>query len=193
MNKQEFIDHPFPGVTTILDEVFGHDEFKGIPDTVMKAAGERGTAVHEWIEHFINTGEKLPIEIAYQVYIDYFLEWYNIYDPKFYHSELMMFNQKDDYKGIIDTVFEYTDPDSNKKIICLCDWKTSSNLNRFKTMCQLNLYKRMYEQQEVRHKINEIRTLSLTKTGWRFSKFEASNKICDEILHLRKLKKKYNV
>lgn len=192
MTKEEFINHPYPGVTTILDDVFGHDEFKGIPDTVMKAAAERGTAVHEWIEHFSKTKEELPIEIAYQVYIDYFKEWYNIYKPEFIESEMMLFNEKDKYKGIIDTVFIYHDIDTDKDIMCMCDWKTSSNLNRFKTMCQLNLYKRMYDMQ-ADYKITELRTLSLTKTGWRFSKFQISNKLCEEILHLRKLKKEYNV
>ena len=120
------------------------------------------------------------------------MEWYKIYKPEFIESEKMLFNEKDEYKGIIDTVFIYQDIDTGKEIMCMCDWKTSSNLNRFKTMCQLNLYKRMYDLQSD-YKITELRTLSLTKTGWRFSKFEISNKLCDEILHLRKLKKKYNV
>lgn len=190
MTNEEFHSIKLPGVTKILDDLFGHDEFKGIPDNVMKAAAERGTAVHEWIEHFIRTGEQEPIEIAYQIYIDYFLEWYNKYKPEFVLSEQLMINEKDGYKGIIDTIFYYRS--EGKKILCMCDWKTSSSLNRFKTMCQLNLYARMFKEHYSTLKIDEIRTLSITKTGWRFSKFELSNKIQNEILHLWRLKNEYN-
>ncbi len=190
MTREEFFEISLPGVTTILEDVFGKEELKGIPDNILKAAAERGTAVHKWIEEFIETGEIKPIELAYQIYIDYFLEWYKEYKPEFILSEQLLVNKKDGYKGIIDTAFTYEK--DGKKILCMCDWKTSSNLNRFKTMCQLNLYVRMFEKNYKDIKIDEIRTLSLTKTGWRFSKFEISKKLCDEILHLRKLKHEYN-
>ena len=74
----------------------------------------------------------------------------------------------------------------------MCDWKTSSNLNRFKTMCQLNLYERMFRKHYSTLKIDEIRTLSITKTGYRFSKFELDPQISESILLLNSLKKKYN-
>ena len=41
-------------------------------------------------------------------------------------------------------------------------------------------------------KINELRTLSLTKTGYRFVKFELNDKINKSILLLNELKKEYN-
>lgn len=181
-----------PGVTTVLSNVLGKDEFKDIPEPVLKQAAERGSAVHEWIENFILTGEQGEIELAYQIYIDYFLDWYNEYQPEFISSELRMTNEKDGYKGIIDTIFYYTDKYTGKKILCMCDWKTSSNLNRFKTMCQLNLYERMFRKHYSTLKIDELRTLSITKTGYRFSKFELNKKISDSILLLNKLKGKYN-
>ena len=192
LTKDEFFASEFKGVTTILGDVLGKDEFKDVPENVLKAAGDRGSAVHNWIEHFILTGEQKSIELAYQIYIDYFLDWYNEYQPEFVSSELRMINEKDGYKGIIDTIFYYKDKYTGKKVLCMCDWKTSSNLNRFKTMCQLNLYERMFRREYSTLKIDEIRTLSLTKTGYRFSKFELNKKISDSILLLYKLKGKYN-
>ena len=140
LTKDEFFANKLKGVTTILGDVLGKDEFKDVPENVLKAAGERGSAVHDWIEHFILTGEQKSIELAYQIYIDYFLDWYNEYQPEFISAEQMMINEEDGYKGIIDAIFYYKDKETGKKIVCMCDWKTSSNLNRFKTMCQLNLY-----------------------------------------------------
>lgn len=192
LTKEEFFSIKLPGVTNILSDVLGKDEFKDIPESVLKAAGERGTVVHEWIENFILTGEQGEIELAYQIYIDYFMDWYKEYKPEFISAEQLLVNEKDGYKGIIDTIFYYTDKDSGKKILCMCDWKTSSNLNRFKTMCQLNLYERMFRKEYSDLKIDEIRTLSLTKTGYRFAKFELNKKISDSILLLYKLKGKYN-
>ena len=192
LTKEEFFSVKLPGVTTVLSNVLGKDEFKDIPEPVLKQAAERGSAVHEWIENFILTGEQKPIELAYQIYIDYFLDWYKEYQPEFVSSELRMTNEKDGYKGIIDTIFYYIDKYTGKKVLCMCDWKTSSNLNRFKTMCQLNLYERMFREHYSTLKIDELRTLSITKTGYRFSKFELNKKISDSILLLNTLKGKYN-
>ena len=192
LSKEEFFSVKLPGVTTVLSKVLGKDEFKDIPEPVLKQAAERGSAVHEWIENFILTGEQKPIELAYQIYIDYFLDWYKEYQPEFVSSELRMTNEKDGYKGIIDTIFYYIDKYTGKKVLCMCDWKTSSNLNRFKTMCQLNLYERMFREHYSTLKIDELRTLSITKTGYRFSKFELNKKISDSILLLNTLKGKYN-
>lgn len=190
MTREEFFSIERPGVTTLLSNVLGKDELANIPEAVLTQAAQRGKEVHSWIENFILTGEKKEIELCYQVYIDYFLEWYNQYKPKFIASELLLDNEEDGYKGIIDTIFTYKDEKGNK-ITCMCDWKTSSNLNRFKTMCQLNLYERMYRKNYDKT-IDEIRTLSLTKQGWRFSKFEIDDFVNDSILLLNRKKGVYN-
>lgn len=192
MTKDEFFSVKLPGVTTLLSNVLGKDDIKDIPEAILKAAAERGSAVHSCIEEFILTGTMPSIELAYQIYIDYFMDWYNEYQPEFISSEQLLVNEKDGYKGIIDTLFYYTDKSTGKRILCMCDWKTSSNLNRFKTMCQLNLYERMFKKQFKKYKVDELRTLSITKTGYRFSKFELDKKISDSILLLNSLKGKYN-
>ena len=50
----------------------------------------------------------------------------------------------------------------------------------------------MFRREYSTLKIDEIRTLSLTKTGYRFAKFELNKKISDSIMLLYKLKGKYN-
>lgn len=191
ITDENFFNNGIPGVTNILSNVFGKDEFVDIPEVVLKQASERGSAVHKYIEEFIKTEEWPPIELAYQIYIDYFIEWYNKYKPKFLTSELKLINYDDEYKGIIDTIFEYVDPETNKKQICMCDWKTSSNLNKFKTMCQLNLYNKMFKKYFPKIKISELRVLSITKNGYKFNLFDINNKLCEEILDLYKLKNVY--
>lgn len=190
ISKEEFFDKDLHGVTTILGIVFGKEELSGIPITILNAAAERGHKVHEYIETFINTGEWPEIELAYQIYIDHFKKWYDEYKPTFISSEQRLMSDKLGYKGIIDTIFTYKDK-KGKDIICMCDWKTSSNLNMFNTMCQLNLYVKLFKE-FYDLKIDEIRTLSITKQGYRFSKFEINDKLCNEILHIYKLKKIYN-
>ena len=51
----EFFDSPFRGVTSVLNAIFGNKfENAGIPEHILKAAGERGTAVHKYIEDWLN-------------------------------------------------------------------------------------------------------------------------------------------
>ena len=47
LTKDEFFANKLKGVTTILGDVLGKDEFKDVPENVLKAAGDRGSAVHE--------------------------------------------------------------------------------------------------------------------------------------------------
>ena len=145
INSDLFFDTKLPGVTSVLSSVFGKDEFNGIPEAVMKAATDRGHAVHSYIEYYIKNNEWPEIELSYQIYIDYFKEWLEKYKPIFMSSELKLISEELGYKGIIDTIFKYTN-DEGKEIICMCDWKTSSSLNRFKTMMQLNMYKELFNQ-----------------------------------------------
>ena len=46
----EFFDAPFRGVTSVLNAIFGNKfENSGIPEHILIAAGERGTAFHIYI------------------------------------------------------------------------------------------------------------------------------------------------
>ena len=71
----------------------------------------------------------------------------------------------------------------------MIDWKTSSNLDEWSTECQLQLYYMMLlkgnkEQRDLAKKIDELRCLSLTKTGYRWFKFSIDKKLGNDILEL---------
>ena len=189
MTAEEFHNYKLPSVTGILSEVFGQDEFKNIPEHVLQAACERGSAVHESIENYINTKE-MKINLEYQIYIDYFKDWEVKYEPVFIFSEQRVVSEKYGFKGIIDTLFIETSNVVDTTLV-LCDWKTSSNLNVFKTKCQLNLYLLLLEEAhpEYKNKIDKLKILSLTKSGYKYYEFNPDRELALSILKIYNEKK----
>lgn len=191
MTDEQFHSYKLPGVTSVLDTVLGHEEFANIPERVMKAACDRGHAVHESIENFIKSGceDKPKIALEYQIYIDYFNDWYDKYKPEFIFSEQKLVSENLGYKGIIDTC--YIENYNGKRSLVLTDWKTSSNLNVFKTKCQLNLYLLLLEDNMTDNfslSIDKLKTLSLTKSGFKYYEFEPDRELAMAILKIYKEK-----
>ena len=196
-SDEQFFDAPFRGVTSVLNAIFGNKfENSGIPEHVLKMAGERGTAVHKYIEDWLNWYESPkktdsdPTEphlgLEYAIYETVWKEWLNDrihWEIKPLYIEQKVINKKLGVKGIIDCVALVEGK------ICMIDWKTSSNLDEWITNCQLQLYYMMLlkgnkEEKEIAKKIDELRCLSLTKTGYRWFKFEIDKKIGNSILEL---------
>lgn len=188
MTQEEFNSYKLPSVTTILSDVFGNGEFANVPRRVMDAACDRGHAVHESIENFIRSGcaNKPKIDLEYQIYIDYFNDWYDKYKPEFIFSEQKLASEKLGMKGIIDTI--YFEGYSNTLV--MCDWKTSSALNVFKAKCQLNLYLLLLEETQPTYleKVDKLKILSLTKTGFKYYEFEPDRELGLAILKIYKEK-----
>ena len=192
----EFFDCPFRGVTSVLNAIFGNKfENSGIPEHILIAAGERGTAVHKYIENWLNWYDrpfkkedtKEPhLGLEYAVYETNWKEWLDdriVWDIRPLHTEQRVINKKLGIKGIIDCIAVV-----NGKV-CMIDWKTSSNLDEWSTNCQLQLYYMMLlkgnkEEREIAKKIDELRCLSLTKTGYRWFKFDIDKKLGNSILEL---------
>ena len=188
----EFFDSPFRGVTSVLNAIFGNKfENSGIPEHVLRMAGERGTAVHKYIENWLNwydgtTGDEPHIGLEYAVYETVWKEWLDErinWEIKPLYTEQKIINKKLGVKGIIDCIAIVNDK------VCMIDWKTSSNLDEWSTNCQLQLYYMMLlkgnkEEKEIAKKIDELRCLSLTKTGYRWFKFDIDKKIGNSILEL---------
>ena len=188
----EFFDCPFRGVTSVLNAIFGNKyEKMDIPEHILKAAGERGTAVHKYIEDWLKwykgkLGEEPHLGLEYAVYETVWKEWLEEriewgIDPLY--TEHKIINKKLGVKGIIDCIAIV-----NGKC-CMIDWKTSSNLDEWSTNCQLQLYYMMLlkgnkEEREIAKKIEELRCLSLTKTGYRWFKFNIDKKLGNAILEL---------
>lgn len=191
----EFFDCPFRGVTSVLNAIFGNKfENSNIPEYILKAAGERGTAVHEYIEKWLNWYRKKSIEyteephlgLEYAIYETNFKEWLDErinWDITPLYTEQKIINKKLGVKGIIDCIALV-----NGKY-CMIDWKTSSNLDEWSTNCQLQLYYMMLlkgskEEKEIAKQIQELRCLSLTKTGYRWFRFDIDKKLGEAILKL---------
>ena len=191
-SDSEFFDAPFRGVTSVLNAIFGNKfENSGIPEHVLRMAGERGTAVHKYIENWLNwydgtTGDEPHIGLEYGIYETVWKEWLDErinWEIKPLYTEQKIINKKLGVKGIIDCIAIVNDK------VCMIDWKTSSNLDEWSTNCQLQLYYMMLlkgnkEEKEIAKKIDELRCLSLTKTGYRWFKFDIDKKIGNSILEL---------
>lgn len=193
----EFFDSPFRGVTSVLNAIFGNKfENSNIPEYILKAAGERGTAVHKYIENWLHwydgklgkedRGEEPHLGLEYAVYETVWKEWLSErieWGIAPLYIEHKIINKKLGVKGIIDCIAVV-----NGKY-CMIDWKTSSNLDEWSTECQLQLYYMMLlkgnkEEREIAKKIEELRCLSLTKTGYRWFKFAIDKKLGNAILEL---------
>ena len=192
----EFFDAPFRGVTSVLNAIFGNKfENSKIPEHILKAAAERGTAVHKYIEDWLGWYDR-PFKkedktephlgLEYAVYETVFKEWMDErikWDIRPLHTEQKIINKKLGVKGIIDCIAVVDGK------ICMIDWKTSSNLDEWSTNCQLQLYyimllKGSKEEKEIAKKIEELRCLSLTRTGYRWFKFDIDKKLGNAILEL---------
>lgn len=191
-SDEQFFDAPFRGVTSILSAIFGNKlEKTDIPDYIIKAASERGTAVHKYIENWLHwydthDGDEPHLDLEYTIYETNFKEWLEeriSWDIKPLYTEHKIINKKLGAKGIIDCIAIV-----NGKY-CMIDWKTSSNLDEWSTECQLQLYymllsKGSKSEREIAKKIEELRCLSLTKTGYRWFKFNIDKKLGNAILEL---------
>lgn len=195
-SDSEFFDSPLRGVTSVLNAIFGNKfENSGIPEYILKAAADRGTAVHKYIETWLGwydtpskpaDPEEPHLGLEYNIYETNWKEWLDeriSWDIKPIYTELRLINKKIGIKGIVDCIAVVNDK------VCMIDWKTSSNLDEWSTNCQLQLYYMMLlkgnkEEKAIAKQIEELRCLSLTKTGYRWFKFEIDKKLGNSILEL---------
>ena len=196
-SDEQFFASPFRGVTSVLNAIFGNKfENSGIPEHILRAAGERGTACHTYLENYQKwlLGEikdEPHLGLEYAVYETVFHEWLNerceIIKPILIEHKLI--DKKLGMKGIIDSVAEFKNKDEDESFIALCDWKTSSNLDLWITECQLQLYYYMLlhgdkEEQEIANKITQLRCLSLTKRDYKWQKFNINLELAESLLYL---------
>lgn len=197
ITDEEFFNCEFRGVTSALNAIFGNKfENSGIPEHILQAAAERGTACHEYLEDYQKwfTGEikeepHLSLEYAnyednFHKFLDDRVELLNVLA-----TEQKMINKKLFIKGILDAVWMVRHRDDGREYICLIDFKTSSNLDEWTTNCQLQLYYMMLskgtkKERALAKQITELRCLNLTKTGYRWFKFEIDKDLGKALLKL---------
>lgn len=198
-SDEQFFNAPFRGVTSVLNAIFGNKfENSGIPEHILKAAGERGTACHEYIEkweHWFKNDKKEETEphlgLLYAVYETNFKEFLNtrIELLDVLATEQKILSPQIFMKGILDAVWTVRNKDDGKEYTCLIDFKTSSNLDVHTANLQMQLYYYMLlhgnkEERDLASKITELRVLSLTKKDYSWYKFEINLDLAESIIYL---------
>ena len=189
-SDEEFFNCQLRGANNVVNAVCGEKDFSNIPPDVLRRAGERGSAVHKAIEEFLKSDMlKIPqIDLEYLGYWDQFKTWLaeRTYLGKIYGVEIKIISDIVGCKGIIDCIAEFKNKDDDETRVALIDWKTSSNLDMFRTKCQMQLYYELLsvEYPDIAEKITELRVLNITKTGYRWFKFDIDRELGKSILYI---------
>lgn len=189
-SDEEFFNCQLRGANNVVNAVCGEKDFSNIPPDVLRRAGERGSAVHKAIEEFLKSDMmKIPqIDLEYLGYWDQFKTWLaeRTYLGKIYGVEIKIISDTVGCKGIIDCIAEFKNKDDDETRVALIDWKTSSHLDMFRTKCQMQLYYELLsvEYPDIAEKITELRVLNITKTGYRWFKFDIDRELGKSILYI---------
>ena len=126
-----------PSVTQILSTKF--NDFDNVPQYIIERAGEKGTAMHEAIEHFETTGREDPNckELRNYKFLKKYYKWDNIRNevPIIYEE-----NGEVLFAGRLDQIIMIDGK------LGINDFKRVSAPNKEKICCQVNMYKLGYEQ-----------------------------------------------
>lgn len=196
-SDEQFFDAPFRGVTSVLNAIFGNKfENSGIPEYILKAAGERGTACHSYLENYqkwlLGGLEDEPhLGLEYAIYETNFKEFLNdrIEILDVLATEQKILSPQIFMKGILDAVWTVRNKNDGREYTCLIDFKTSSNLDVHTANLQMQLYYYMLshgskEERELASKITELRILSLTKRDYSWYKFKIDLDLAESIIYL---------
>jgi hypothetical protein len=125
-----------PSVTTIMRPL-SEALYKGIDESTLNAAADRGTAIHNAIENYVNVGIK-DIPSAYIGYFDAFVKWQRDTGAQVIGTECRVYHKILRYAGTADLFCLI-----NGKLV-LIDTKTSATINRMLTGVQLAGYATAY-------------------------------------------------
>ena len=91
-----------PSVTTILQPL-SMRSYSAVNPSVLEYARNRGTAVHEALEIY-DLGGELEVVPETEGFIRAYLEWEQIYRPKWIGVEQIVYNQRSGYIGTLDRI-----------------------------------------------------------------------------------------
>ena len=142
-----------------------------------KRAGDIGSAVHDWCEHYINhkLGKnpmpEMPEDNNVVKGITSFLEWESQHKVKFLWAEKVLYSRKGDYMGKADFAAKV---DGDK---CICDLKTGNGMYK-EVRLQLAAY-RAADEEETGEKYDGRWAIQIGKeTPQEYqARFELKNKI----------------
>lgn len=196
-SDEEFFGCKLRGANNVVNAVIGSatDEgghYANIPPSILENAARRGKAVHEGIEAFLKSGmdEPLSVGLEFDIYACMFEKWLKERTEiqEVIGVETRIISEQLACKGVIDCIAKFRNKDEEEPFYALVDWKTSSNLDEFRTQCQLTLYYMLLREQypEVAEKIEQLRCLQITKYQYRWFKFPIDTKLGSSILYLYK-------
>ncbi len=144
-----------PSVSTIM-EPLKVELYKGICDSTLKDAADKGTIVHNVIENWIKFGiNDTPHE--YRGYFDGFLEFWNKNEPHVIGSELRIYHKLLRYGGTIDLLAYIEDK------LTLIDFKSTYTVSDMTCGVQLEAYAQALASHNI--KVERKMILQLKKDG----------------------------
>lgn len=144
-----------PSVSAIM-EPLSAAKYRGINETTLNNAANKGTAVHNSIENYIKFEiDDVPPE--HRGYFEAFLDWWNTYQPKVVGSELKIYHKLMRYGGTIDMLV-YIDG-----VLTLVDIKTTAALSDMTCGVQLEAYSQALKSHGI--EIERKAILHLKKDG----------------------------
>lgn len=126
-----------PSVTTVMRPL-DNALYKGIDETVMRMAADRGTAIHNAVENYVLYGIE-DIEPKHQGYFDGFLKFWEENRPEPLAPESRLYHRILRYAGTADLPCII----GGKRV--LIDYKTSAAVNKMLTGVQLEAYAKAYD------------------------------------------------
>lgn len=127
-----FNGEQIPSVTQIMSPL-SSKAYDSIPEPILKKAAERGTAVHEAIEDFVNYGVE-DIDPEYKAYLDGFVEWFGENKPEDCTPEIRIYHPILKYAGTCDLLCRIDGK------LTLIDHKTTSKVQNKLCCVQLEAY-----------------------------------------------------
>ena len=120
-------------VTQLLKKHGLSTDFSAVPERILNAAAEKGTAIHKRIENYVNTGQLGDGE-----YQDHLQRFVDVFGRKFVWSEIIVGN--DVVAGTVDLI----------GYDVVADVKTGSTINKESWAWQLSIYEYL-----IRHGLSE--------------------------------------
>lgn len=126
-----------PSVSEILQFIFPK-KYSGIPDYILERKAKYGSKVHEAIEVFEKDNKIINLNIYQQLSLEQYLKLKNKYNIEVLEQEHIV-SYKYDYCGRFDMIAKINED------ICLCDIKTTSELDKEYLSWQLSYYEMAME------------------------------------------------
>ncbi len=144
-----------PSVSAVM-EPLNRDKYKGISESVLDVAANRGTAIHNAIENYIRFGI-VDIPEDFKGYMDAFIDWHTLRNPQPIVLEYRTCHKILRYGGTVDNVSEING------VPTLIDYKTTVAENSKTFGVQLEAYAKCLEGQGIN--IGRKMILHLAKNG----------------------------